>query len=166
MNIVLCGMMGVGKTTVGVQLAQMTNRVFYDTDSVIVERFGDISRIFKEYGEPHFRALETKVIRELSQKDDLVISTGGGAVLKEENIELLKAQGKVVFLRAKLQTLENRLAADTTRPLLQTGQALTQRLQELIETRFPIYQRIADFVVDVDEKTSGNIAKEIIDFIR
>lgn len=166
MNIVLCGMMGVGKTTVGLQLAQMTNRKFYDTDSVIVQRFGDISRVFKEYGEIYFRGLETKVICELATMQDLVISTGGGAVLKEENVEALKKQGKIVFLRANLQTLEKRLAADTTRPLLQTEESLKQRLQKLLETRSPIYQKVADFVVDVDGKTPDNIAQEIISLMQ
>ena len=166
MNIVLCGMMGAGKTTVGVQLAQRTNRAFYDTDSVIAERFGDIARVFKEYGETHFRGLETKVICEVAAMQNLVISTGGGAVLKEENVEALKQQGKIVFLRANLQTLEKRLAADTNRPLLQTQESLKQRLQDLLKTRSPIYQKVADFVVDVDGKTPDNIAQEIISLMQ
>ena len=85
MNIVLCGMMGVGKSSVGIRIAERTGRMWYDTDVVITDRYGRISDIFEFYGEAHFRSLETEIVRELSERDDLVISTGGGLVLKPEN---------------------------------------------------------------------------------
>ena len=100
MNIVLCGMMGAGKTTIGIKIAEITGKRWYDTDGVIVDKYGKISDIFEYYGEPHFRKLETEVVKELSQKDELVISTGGGLVLKKENNELLQQNGKIIFLRA------------------------------------------------------------------
>ena len=80
MNIVLCGMMGVGKSSVGVCIAERTGRMWYDTDVVITDRHGRISDIFEFYGEAHFRSLETEIVRELSERDGLVISTGGGLV--------------------------------------------------------------------------------------
>ena len=96
MNLILCGMMGSGKTTVGIKIADRTSLRWYDTDELIVDKHGKISDIFEYYGEPHFRKLETEIVRELAQKDDLVISTGGGLVLKKENNELLQKNGKNV----------------------------------------------------------------------
>ena len=121
MNLILCGMMGAGKTTIGIKIAEYTGRRWYDTDGVIVDRHGKIADIFEYYGETHFRKLETEIVKELSQKDNLVISTGGGLVLKNENNALLKENGKIVFLRASIETLAERLHVDGTRPLLQTS---------------------------------------------
>ena len=84
MNIILCGMMGAGKTTVGIKIAERTDKRWYDTDGIIVDRYGKISDIFEFYGEEHFRKIETDVVKELAAQDHLVISTGGGLVLKSE----------------------------------------------------------------------------------
>ena len=163
MNLILCGMMGAGKTTIGIKIAELTGRRWYDTDGVIVDRHGKIADIFEYYGEAHFRKLETEIVKELSQKDNLVISTGGGLVLKSENNTLLKENGKIVFLRAALETLAERLHVDGTRPLLQTStESIRDRLAKLMKERMPIYERVADYVVDVDGKTVEEIAKEII----
>ena len=102
MNIVLCGMMGVGKSSVGIRIAEHTGRMWYDTDIVITDRHGRISDIFEYYGEPYFRSLETDIVRELADRDGLVISTGGGLVLKPENSELLKKNGRIFFIRTIL----------------------------------------------------------------
>ena len=164
MNLILCGMMGSGKTTVGVKLAELTGRDLYDTDGMIVAKYGKISIIFERYGEAHFRNLETEIARELSEKDGLVISTGGGLVLKAENNELLQRNGKIIFLRAALETLVNRLNADGERPLLNgEAESLQERIQRLVNERTPIYERVADYVVDVDEKSPETIAREIIE---
>ena len=163
MNVILCGMMGVGKTTVGVKIAEKTGRRWYDTDGIIVDRHGKISDIFEYYGEEHFRAIETEIVKELSQMNDLVISTGGGLVLKEENDVLLKAGGKIVFLRASEETLLSRLAGDTTRPLLNDRtETLRARLRELLVERTPVYESVADCIVDVDGKTPDEIADEVV----
>ena len=163
MNLILCGMMGAGKTTIGIKIAELTGRRWYDTDGVIVDRHGKIADIFEYYGEAHFRKLETEIVKELSQKDNLVISTGGGLVLKSENNTLLKENGKIVFLRAALETLAERLHVDGTRPLLQTStESIRDRLAKLMKERMPIYEQVADYVVDVDGKTVEEIAKEII----
>ena len=95
MNVVLCGMMGVGKTTIGAYLAQALGLCQVDTDDLIVKKYGDISTIFERRGEEYFRAIETEIVRELVQEDGLVISVGGGLVLKEENVSLLKKNGKI-----------------------------------------------------------------------
>ncbi len=166
MNLVLCGMMGAGKTTIGIKLAELTGRRWYDTDGVISDRHGKISDIFEYYGEAHFRKLETEVVKELASQEGLVISTGGGLVLKAENNALLKANGKIIFLRAALDTLVKRLRVDDTRPLLyKSAQNLRERLSALINERAPVYEHVADFVVDVDGKNPQEIAKEIISLV-
>ena len=166
MNVILCGMMGAGKTTIGIKIAELTGRRWYYTDGVIVDRHGKISDIFEYYGEAHFRKLETEIVKELSKKVDLVISTGGGLVLKSENNALLKPNGKIVFLRASIETLAKRLNVDGTRPLLQTStESIRDRLARLMKERMPIYEHVADYIVDVDGKTPEQIAKEIVKMI-
>jgi shikimate kinase len=167
MNVILCGMMGAGKTTIGIKIAERTGRRWYDTDGVIVDKYGKISDIFEYYGETHFRRLETEIVRDLAMKDELVISTGGGLVLKNENNELLKKNGKIVFLRASLETLAKRLRVDGTRPLLQTStENIRDRLARLMKERAPIYEHVADYIVDVDGKTPEQIAVEIVEMIK
>lgn len=162
MNIVLCGMMGVGKSSVGVRIAELTGRMWYDTDVVITDRHGRISDIFEYYGEPHFRALETEIVRELSGKDKLVISTGGGLVLKPENNELLKQNGRIFFMRATFETLLKRVRADETRPLLKNTGKTAEALGKLLAERTPIYEHVADYIVDTDGKSVDEVAREIV----
>ena len=166
MNLILCGMMGAGKTTIGIKIAESTGRRWYDTDGLITDKYGKISDIFEYYGESHFRKLETELVKELAQMDDLVISTGGGLVLFKGNNEVLQRNGKIVFLRASLETLAKRLHVDGTRPLLQTStESIRDRLARLMKERTPIYEHVADYVVDVDGKTPEEIAQEIVDVV-
>lgn len=162
MNLILCGMMGSGKSTVGKLLAKTASWEWVDTDELIVSRYGKITDIFEQKGEGYFRALETKIVQELAKKDRLVISTGGGLVLKEENVSLLKKNGKFVYLRAKKETLALRLAADKDRPLLQTSETLDEKLTRLLQERGEIYEGVADSIIDVDEKAPADIVKEIL----
>ena len=104
MNIILCGMTGAGKTTIGVKIAEQTGRRWYDTDQMIVDRYGNISDIFEYYGEEYFRRLESDIVKELAKEDNLIISTGGGLVLKRENNELLQANENNENLSAALKT--------------------------------------------------------------
>ena len=162
MNIVLCGMMGVGKTSVGICIASKTGRMWYGTDVVITDRHGRISDIFEYYGEAHFRSLETGIVRELSGRDRLVISTGGGLVLKPENSELLKRNGKIFFMRASFETLLKRVRADESRPLLKNTGKMADALGELLRVRTPVYEHVADYIVDTDGKSIEEVADEII----
>ena len=163
MNIVLCGMMGVGKSVVGAALARRAGARWVDTDQMITEKCGEIATIFEQFGEEYFRDLETAVVKSLVQEDGLVISTGGGLVLREENVSLLKRNGKIVWLRGKVETLTKRLSGDETRPLLKTeGVYLQEKLTEMLEVRAPIYERVADFTVDIDGKSPEEIAVEIL----
>lgn len=162
MNIILCGMMGVGKSSVGIRVAELTGRRWYDTDIVISDRHGRISDIFEYYGEARFRALETEVVRELADKDGLVISTGGGLVLKPENNELLKRNGKIFFMRASFETLLGRVKADETRPLLRDTGKTAEKLGELLAQRTPVYEAVADCIIDTDGKSVDEVAREIV----
>lgn len=158
MNVILCGMMGCGKSTVGKALAETLGAIHCDTDALITKTHGEISTIFQRDGEARFRELERETVCGLSGQDGLVVSTGGGIVLQQENVAMLKKGGKIVYLRARLETLKMRLRGDTQRPLLKEQGAL----ERLLENRAPIYESVADLVVDVDEKTPKEIVAEIV----
>ncbi len=162
MNIVLCGMMGVGKSTIGIKLAELTGRRWVDTDGIITARYGRISDIFEYYGEAHFRSLETEVTKEYAKQDGLVISTGGGLVLNYDNCELLKKNGKLFFLRASLETILERVYADETRPLLRGADNAEERLKGLLFERLPVYEHVADYIIDTDGKSVEQTAAEIL----
>lgn len=166
MNIVLCGMMGVGKTSVGIKIASLSGRCWFDTDDVIVGRHGKISDIFEYYGEEHFRNIESDTIREIIQGDHLVVSTGGGLVLRPENVDVIKRNnGKIVYLRATENTLYTRLSPeDNSRPLLakSTPESMKSRIRKLLSERAAIYEHVADAVVDTDGKTVEEVALEVL----
>ena len=166
MNIVLCGMMGCGKSTVGREVAAITGKKFLDTDEIIVEKKGKIGDIFRDFGEEYFRDLESDLGEELSQKEGLVLSTGGGLVLRKSNVSSLSQKGKIVFLSASIETLLSRLKKDGERPLLEGEEALESRLDRLLKVRTPIYEKAADFVVATDGKTPKEIAEEIAKLIQ
>lgn len=160
MNIALCGMMGVGKTSVGIEVARMLNRQWYDTDMIITDRYGKISDLFEYYGEEHFRRLETQVTNELCAMDNLVISTGGGLVLRLENSVALRNKGVIVFLRARAETLMERVTANESRPLLREN--MEERIRELVKKRYPVYEGTADVIVDTDGKSVKEVAEELV----
>ena len=160
MNVILCGMMGVGKSTVGLTVARLMKRRWVDTDTVIADRYGSINDIFEYYGEAHFRALESQVTAEFSKMEDLVISTGGGLVLKWENAELLKKSGKLFFLKASVDTLLSRVQGDD-RPLLRNVNA-KEKLEQLLLERTPRYQHVSDYQIQTDGKSAEEVAREIV----
>jgi len=152
-NIFLVGMMGAGKTSVGRVLAKRLNKVFYDSDHVIEQRTGvKIPVIFEIEGESGFRHRESAVLDELTALDDVVLATGGGAVLAEENREKLRARGTVVYLRASVKDLLNRTRHDKNRPLLQTADPRA-RLNELYDLRDPLYREVAHVTIDTGSQS-------------
>lgn len=164
-NIILIGFMGCGKTSVGKRLSEICNMRFMDTDEYIVTKEQcSISEIFEKKGEKYFRNLETESLMELLEKNlsNTVISVGGGLPVKEENRELLKRLGMVVYLRANAETIYKRLRHDTTRPLLQTENP-RGRIADLLNDREQLYEAAANFMVDVDDKNFDVIIQNIQD---
>jgi len=153
--------MGAGKTTVGRLIAKHLNKNFYDTDHEIERRTGvNIPLIFELEGEAGFRRRESAVIAELTHADNIVLATGGGAVLLAENRTNLKTNGTVVYLRANVNELWLRTRNDKNRPLLQTENP-REKLQKLYEERDPLYQEVASIIVDTGGQAVGNIVQEI-----
>jgi shikimate kinase len=164
-NIVLTGFMGTGKTEVSRELARLTGYSQVDVDTEIEKAAGmAIKEIFARFGEPRFREMETEEIKKVSRGKHLVISTGGGAVMKDENMEALRAGGVVVCLWASPETILRRTGSDSTRPLLQVEDPL-KRIKELLDLRQPYYER-ADIMVDTEGKSPLQVAEEIIERIR
>ena len=150
-NIILCGFMGCGKSTVGALLAKKTGMAFIDLDSYIEKKQGmTVSDIFEKYGEPRFRELEREAARELSQKNSMVIAAGGGTLTFQENVDTLRTSGKIILLDLPLDTVAKRLENDTTRPLLNRPDKL-EAMKALFEKRLPIYKAAADIIVNGDE---------------
>lgn len=156
-NIYLIGLMGVGKTTIGKQLAKALQRPFYDSDKAIEEHMGvDIPTIFSYEGEEGFREREQAIIAELAAMSGIVMATGGGSVIKPENRETLKSSGFVVYLHCSIDKILYRTRHDTQRPLLRTDNP-RQRLATLLKQREPLYLECADFKID-----SGTLPGKIV----
>ena len=162
-NIYLIGLMGAGKTTIGKQLAKSLRLPFYDSDKAIEEITGvDIPTIFEFEGEEGFRDREQKMIRKLTEMQGIVLATGGGAILREENRKLLKENGFVVYLQCSLDRILERTKRDTQRPLLQTKNPRA-RLEELFVQREPLYLACADYIVDTGSMQSKAAVKNILE---
>ena len=161
-NIFLVGMPGVGKSTIGKQLADQLKLRFIDSDHEIESRCGaDISWIFDIEGEEGFRERERKVIHELTEKSGIVLATGGGSILTPANRDRLSARGTVVYLKAPLEQHVERTLRDRKRPLLQTEDK-AKTLEAMQKEREPLYQEIADIVVNASDSTVRSVVNEII----
>lgn len=164
-NIFLVGLMGAGKTTVGKHLAKHLGKNFYDSDHEIEARTGvNIPVIFELEGEAGFRRRETTVIAELVQMHDIILATGGGAVLAKENREQLSQHGLVVYLRANVRELWHRTRHDRSRPLLQTEDPRA-KLQQLFDQRDLLYREIADVVIDTGDQPVSTIVYQLEELI-
>ncbi|WGZ93575.1 MAG: shikimate kinase [Candidatus Thiothrix putei] len=160
-SIILVGLMGAGKSTIGRQLARRLNLTFYDSDRVIEERTGvSIPTIFELEGEAGFREREEQIIAELTTLPDILLATGGGSVLRETNREHIKAGGCVIYLKASADQLFQRIKHDRSRPLMQTENPL-QTLRNLLKTREPYYLEVADLVVPTGKQKVNVILREI-----
>jgi shikimate kinase len=161
-NLILVGMMGAGKTTVGRLLARRLKRDFYDSDEEIERRCGvRIPVIFDIEGEAGFRARESQVIAELCALDGVVLATGGGAVLAEENRRQLAAHGTVVYLHARPAHLWQRVRHDRNRPLLATPDP-QKKIEELYDARDPLYREAADIVMDTGRQSVQMLARDLL----
>jgi shikimate kinase len=164
-NIILTGFMGTGKTAVGRRLAMLLNMELIDVDTEIEKsQQMTINEIFKQFGEPGFREIETDMIQKLSERRDVIISTGGGAVLKQKNMDALRKQGIIICLMASPQTILKRTSHNSNRPLLKVEDPF-EKIKELLNFRKPFYEK-ADILIDTEDKTPLQIAEEIIDKIK
>ena len=164
-NIILTGFMGTGKTAVGRRLAMLLNMELIDVDTEIEKsQQMSINEIFRQFGEPGFREIETEMIQKLSERKDVIISTGGGAVLKQKNMDALRKQGVIICLMASPQTILKRTSHNSNRPLLKVEDPF-EKIKELLNFRKPFYEK-ADILIDTEDKTPLQIAEEIIDKIK
>lgn len=164
-NIILTGFMGTGKTAVGKELAQLLDMKLIDVDTEIekTEKI-DINEIFKRSGEQRFREIETEMIKTISRNKNVIISTGGGAVLKKENMDILGEDGIIICLTATPETILQRTCTNNERPLLQVENPF-EKIKELLDFRKPYYEK-ADILIDTDGKNPLQIAGEIIEKIK
>lgn len=161
-NIVLIGMMGSGKTTVGSLLAKRMGYPFIDTDTELEVRTGcAVTEIFRCQGEGGFRQLETELVLRVASGNGQVIATGGGVVLNPVNIQALQRNSIIIFLSAPVPVLFQRLKSDTVRPLLQDPDPL-QKLKEIIVQRLPLYQQAAAWEVCTAGRTPVEVVEEIL----
>jgi len=166
MRVFIIGPMGAGKTTIGRQLAAALHQEFVDSDHAIETRTGvDIPTIFDIEGEEGFRKREVAVIDELTQRDGIVLATGGGAVLREENRRHLSGRGLVIYLYATVDRLMERTHRDKNRPLLQTEDPRS-RLSELMEVRDPLYRQVADIIYDTGADSVGQAARDLVRLVQ
>jgi len=165
-NIFLIGPMGSGKTTIGRQLAKVLDKTFMDSDHEIEARTGaDIPWIFDIEGEAGFRQREQAVIDELTRRQGIVLATGGGAVLSEENRRHLAERGIVIYLRTSIEQQLRRTAKDRNRPLLQNGDPRA-KLEALLARRDPLYREIANIIVDTDNRSIRSTVNTILKRLR
>ena len=157
--------MGSGKTAVGRELSRLLDMKLIDVDTEVEKsKKITINEIFKQVGEPRFREIETEMIRKLSESKNAIISTGGGAVLKQGNMDILRKNGVIVCLTASPETILQRTSNNNDRPLLQVENPI-ERINELLNFREPFYQK-ADFMIDTEGKNPLQIAVEIIEKVK
>lgn len=165
-NIILVGFMGTGKTTIGKRLAKKLSEIFggyrfIDMDDEIEKKSGmKISVIFEKFGEEEFRGMEANLCRELSNTKCCIIATGGGVIKNLSNIELLKKNGSVIYLKATPEHIYKNIKDDTSRPLLQCEDKIG-KIKQMLEERVPLYEQRSDITVDI----SGLNAKEATSLI-
>ena len=165
-NVFLIGPMGAGKSTIGRQLAALLKKDFLDVDHDIERRTGAaIPLIFEIEGESGFRRRETLAIDELTRKTNVVLATGGGAVLDADNRKVLRERGSVVYLRAEIDILVERTRRDRNRPLLQTPDPRA-KLEEIMRVREPLYRATAHVIIETDRRNPQMVARDVADNLK
>ncbi|MBT3457934.1 MAG: shikimate kinase [Thiotrichales bacterium] len=166
-NIVIIGPMGSGKTTVGRRLAEKLDIDFYDADHEIIDKTGvSIDHIFDIEGEKGFRKRESNVLKDLCNKVNIVLATGGGAVMLEENrLEISKA-GSVIYLSSSVDQILRRTAKSKTRPLLENSTNKRKTISDIIEARDPLYREIATIIINTNGKKLNEVIHEILNQLK
>ncbi len=167
MNIVLIGYRGTGKSVVGELLATRLRMQCIGMDAEIVKRAGmSIPEIVEKYGWQKFRDIESEEARKLAGLDNVVIDTGGGVIERPENIEALKINSCIFWLKASVDAIVSRIQGDTERPALTAGKTFTEEVTEVLEQRIPKYKSATQFEIDTDELTPEQVADRVIEISR
>ncbi|WP_286316043.1 shikimate kinase [Romboutsia ilealis] len=167
MKIILIGFMGVGKTSVGKQLARKLDFNFIDTDYEI-ERLSNksIPEIFEQYGENYFRKLENSILEKFVKNEDIVMATGGGIITTKENYNILKNEEKVIFLDGSVETIINHVQNERNqRPLLKESENLSKKIEELLSIRYEKYIEVSDILIDINGKNIDEVISQILVYI-
>jgi shikimate kinase len=166
MNIVLMGYRGTGKSTVGRLLAARLGRELVSTDAEIIKRAQhSIPEIVAQKGWEYFRDLESDICREFAGRDQLVIDTGGGAILSAQNVEALKKNGTVFWLTASVETIVKRIGGDNQRPSLTGTKSFVDEIQDVLRERTPKYQAAADHTIATDNRSVNQLVEAILALI-
>ena len=166
MNIVLIGYRGTGKSTVGRLLAARLGRELVSTDAEIVKRAQrTIPEIVAQQGWDYFRDLESDICRELAGRDHLVIDTGGGAILRAQNVEALKTDGTVFWLTASVGTIAKRIGGDNQRPSLTGAKSFVDEIKDVLRERAPKYQMAADHIIATDDRSINQLVETLLTLV-
>ncbi len=166
MNIVLIGYRGTGKSAVGRLLAARLGRELLSTDAEIVKRAQrSIPEIVAQEGWEYFRDLESAICRELADRDGLVIDTGGGAILRTQNVEMLKKNGSVFWLTASVETIAKRIGGDNQRPSLTGSKSFVDEIQDVLRERTPKYQAAADHSIATDNRSINQLVETLLTLV-
>ncbi|HYM88941.1 MAG TPA: shikimate kinase [Nitrospiraceae bacterium] len=166
MNIVLIGYRGTGKSTVGKLLAARLGRELVSTDAEIVKRAQHpIPEIVAQQGWDYFRDLESDTCRELASRDQLVIDTGGGAILRAQNVEVLKKDGILFWLTASVETIAKRIGGDNQRPSLTGTKSFIDEIQDMLRERTPKYRAAADHIIMTDDRSIDQLVETLLTLV-
>jgi shikimate kinase len=162
MNIVLIGYRGTGKSSVARLLAERLNWPLISTDTELVKKAGmPVPEIIKTRGWDYFRNLESHICHQLGTKDRTIIDTGGGAILRKENVEALRQRGRIFWLTAEIATIAERIKSNADRPSLTGKKSFVEEIEEVLAERLPLYQAAADHTIPTDGRTIADIADDI-----
>jgi shikimate kinase len=166
MNIVLIGYRGTGKSTIGRLLAVRLGRELVSTDAEIVERAQrTIPEIVTQEGWEYFRNLESDICRELGVRDRLMVDTGGGAILREQNVEALKRNGVLFWLTASVETIVKRIGRDNQRPSLTGTKSFVDEIRDVLQERTPKYQSAADHIIATDDRSIDQVVDHVLTLV-
>ena len=167
MNIVLIGYRGTGKSVVGEIVAKRLGMQCVATDARIVEKAGmSIPEIVEKHGWPAFRDLESEQAREVAKLDNVVVDTGGGIIERPENVEALRANAVVIWLKASVDAIVSRIQHGNQRPSLTGGKSFTEEVAEVLERRTPKYHAAAQYEIDTDELTAEEVGERVVEIVR
>lgn len=166
-NIVLIGYRGTGKTVVGKKLAEMLGRKLIEMDKLIIEKAGmSISEIIENYGWDRFRDLESEVAEKVSQLNNCIIDTGGGVILRSENVENLKKHGIIILLKADIESIIKRIKDDNQRPSLTRTKSFVDEVEDVMKQRKTMYEDAADFCIDTSKLTLEETVIRVIRYLK